>query len=126
MSKVRSLLFILMNIACYVLVLIVVLLYASGGPLYTIMLIVQGAFTVINAFVAKSQKQQIVLSANLLLSTIIANVTFTVLYLQNVGYSDETIALGRTATIIGSGFVIAVSIVAILCRNFMTTEYTKE
>ena len=87
MKALKVVLFVLMNIANYVLVLLGVLLYRWGSPLlYPLFLLLQPALVLANYFVSTKIWQLSVLSVHLLISTIIANLLSTHLYILLYGF----------------------------------------
>lgn len=125
MSKTRRITFIAMNIANYLLVLFAVLFYRFGGPLHIpFMLIAQPVLTAVNYFVAKKIPHLIILSINLLISTIIANVVSIYLYMQNICGDYETLLVGKYEVVIGSIYVIVLSLIAIGVK-FATSKLKK-
>ena len=104
--------------ANYLLVLFAVLLYRLGGMLYIpVVLIAQSILTVANYSVAKKTSHLIILSVNLLISTIIANVTDIYLYMQNISADSETLLIGKYMVVIGAIFVVVISVIAICVKS---------
>ncbi len=117
MKALKVVLFVLMNIANYVLVLLGVLLYRWGSPLlYPLFLLLQPALVLANYFVSTKIWQLSVLSVHLLISTIIANLLSTHLYAINIA-AGETYTVGKAAAIIGCAYVIGLSIAAIIIKR---------
>ena len=117
MKALKVVLFVLMNIANYVLVLLGVLLYRWGSPLlYPLFLLLQPALVLANYFVSTKILQLSVLSVHLLISTIIANLLSTHLYAINIA-AGETYTVGKAAAIIGCAYVIGLSIAAIIIKR---------
>ncbi|HCA05090.1 MAG TPA: hypothetical protein DEO32_04230 [Ruminococcaceae bacterium] len=118
MSQKEWIKFIAMNMANYLLVLFAVLLYRLGGMLYIpVVLIAQSILTVANYSVAKKTSHLIILSVNLLISTIIANVTDIYLYMQNISADSETLLIGKYMVVIGAIFVVVISVIAICVKS---------
>jgi len=119
-KQFRFVLFVLMNIVNYALVLLGVLLYRGGGPVvYPLFLAVQPALVIANYYVSEKLWQIIVLSVHLLVSTIVSNLFQAHLYAIHIA-GGETYAVGKMAAIIGSIYVITLSVVAIIIKHSLT------
>lgn len=105
----------------YSLILFSVLFYRGGGSLIEpVLLLSQGILTIINCIVSRNLIQFAILSANLLVSTIVANIVATQLYFQNISADDETLIFGWWALIIGCIYVVIISILAILLKKIIS------
>lgn len=119
-KQFRFVLFVLMNIVNYALVLLGVLLYRGGGPVvYPLFLAVQPALVIANYYVSEKLCQIIVLSVHLLVSTIVSNLLQAHLYAIHIA-GGETYTVGKVAAIIGSIYVITLSVVAIIIKHSLT------
>ncbi len=112
MNKVKFSLFVAMNIINYVLVLFSVLFYTLGYRVFPIFICTQLALTVVNHAVSENLKQQGILSINLLISTIAANILLTFLYMNNISADSGTLLVGKYAVVIGIIFVALSSLIA--------------
>lgn len=119
-SKARTSLFIVTLILNYILILFSVLFYRGGSPLIEpVLLISQGILTIINCIVSRNQIQFAILSANLLASTIVANIVATQLYYHNISADSETLLVGRWEVIIGCIYVAIISGLALLIKKLI-------
>ena len=90
MSKRRLALFILMNVVNYLPVLFSMLFYDRGGlVVYPVLLVLQIALIALNALAAFTTAQQIVLSVQLLIATVAANILSIFLYIYSMGGADD-------------------------------------
>ena len=119
--KVWTTLYIVTLILNYSLILFSALLYRGGSPLIEpVLLMSQGILTVINCIVSRNLIQFAILSANLLVSTIVANIVATQLYYHNISADDETLIFGWWALIIGCIYVVIISVLAILLKKIIS------
>lgn len=105
----KSLLFVLLNVLNYSLIIISVFGYRLSGILFLIFLIAHALFAVANAKVARTEKQWKVLTANLLISTIIAHPIWMVLLIINDHQSNEGFAVIPIVVVIGCAIAVAFS-----------------
>lgn len=120
-SKVRTTLYIVTLILNYILILFSALFYREGSSLIEpVLLMSQGILTVINCIVSQNLIQFAILSANLLVSTIVANIVATQLYYHNISADDETLIFGWWALIIGCIYVVIISVLAILLKKIIS------
>ena len=120
-TKVWTTLYIVTLILNYSLILFSALLYRGGSPLIEpVLLMSQGILTVINCIVSRNLIQFAILSANLLVSTIVANIVATQLYYHNISADDETLIFGWWALIIGCIYVVIISVLAILLKKIIS------
>lgn len=120
-SKVWTSLYIVTLILNYSLILFSVLFYRGGSSLIEpVLLLSQGILTIINCIVSRNLIQFAILSANLLVSTIVANIVATQLYFQNISADDETLIFGWWALIIGCIYVVIISVLAILLKKIIS------
>ena len=119
-SKVRTTLYTVTLILNYSLILFSALFYREGSPLIEpVLLMSQGILTVINCIVSRNLIQFAILSANLLVSTIVANIVATQLYYHNISADDETLIFGWWALIIGCIYVVVISGLALLIKKLI-------
>lgn len=119
-SKIWTSLYIITLILNYILILFSVLFYRGGSPLIEpVLLISQGILTIINCIVSRNQIQFAILAANLLASTIVANIVATLLYYHNISADDETLLVGRWEVIIGCIYVAIISGIALLIKKLI-------
>ena len=119
-SKIWTSLYIITLILNYILILFSVLFYRGGSPLIEpVLLISQGILTIINCIVSRNLIQFAILSANLLVSTIVANIVATQLYYHNISADDETLIFGWWALIIGCIYVAIISGIALLIKKLI-------
>ena len=119
-TKVWTTLYIVTLILNYSLILFSVLFYRGGSPLIEpVLLMSQGILTVINCIVSRNLIQFAILSANLLVSTIVANIVATQLYYHNISADDETLIFGWWALIIGCIYVVVISGLALLIKKLI-------
>lgn len=119
-SKIWTSLYIVTLILNYILILFSVLFYRGGSPLIEpVLLMSQGILTVINCIVSRNLIQFAILSANLLVSTIVANIVATQLYYHNISADDETLIFGWWALIIGCIYVVVISGIALLIKKLI-------
>jgi len=117
MNKLRFTFFILMNIINYVLVVPAVLLYKGGSPVtIPLFLSLQLALIIADFFASENTRQLCILSINLLISTIVANILSTQLYYHNISSDAETLLVGKYEVIIGSIYVIVLSCAAVAIK----------
>ena len=110
--------YVIATAANYIPALCACLFFRGGGPvMFPLLIALQIILTLLNFFIANSKKPMIFLSANLFVSTIIANVLSTYLYYTNISSDSETILVGEWATIIGAGFVFILSLIFILLKR---------
>lgn len=120
-SKVWTTLYIVTLILNYSLILFSALFYREGSPLIEpVLLMSQCILTVINCIVSRNLIQFAILSANLLVSTIVANIVATQLYYHNISADDETLIFGWWALIIGCIYVVIISVLAILLKKIIS------
>lgn len=120
-TKVWTTLYIVTLILNYSLILFSALFYREGSPLIEpVLLMSQGILTVINCIVSRNLIQFAILSANLLVSTIVANIVATQLYYHNISADDETLIFGWWALIIGCIYVVIISVLAILLKKIIS------
>ena len=120
-TKVCTTVYIVTLILNYSLILFSALLYRGGSPLIEpVLLMSQGILTVINCIVSRNLIQFAILSANLLVSTIVANIVATQLYYHNISADDETLIFGWWALIIGCIYVVIISVLAILLKKIIS------
>lgn len=118
--KVWTSLYIVTLILNYSLILFSVLFYRGGSPLIEpVLLISQGILTIINCIVSRNQIQFAILAANLLASTIVANIVATLLYYHNISADDGTLLVGRWEVIIGCIYVVVISGLALLIKKLI-------
>lgn len=118
--KVWTSLYIVTLILNYILILFSVLFYRGGSPLIEpVLLISQGILTIINCIVSRNQIQFAILAANLLASTIVANIVATLLYYHNISADDGTLLVGRWEVIIGCIYVAIISGLALLIKKLI-------
>ncbi|MGN0489884.1 hypothetical protein [Ruminococcus sp.] len=119
--KVWTTLYIVTLILNYSLILFSVLFYRGGSSLIEpVLLLSQGILTIINCIVSRNLIQFAILSANLLVSTIVANIVATQLYFQNISADDETLIFGWWALIIGCIYVVIISVLAIFLKKIIS------
>lgn len=119
-SKIWTSLYIVTLILNYILILFSVLFYHGGSPLIEpVLLISQGILTIINCIVSRNQIQFAILAANLLASTIVANIVATLLYYHNISADDGTLLVGRWEVIIGCIYVAIISGIALLIKKLI-------
>ena len=119
-SKIWTSLYIVTLILNYILILFSVLFYRGGSPLIEpVLLISQGILTIINCIVSRNQIQFAILAANLLVSTIVANIVATLLYYHNISADDGTLLVGRWEVIIGCIYVAIISGIALLIKKLI-------
>ena len=119
-SKIWTSLYIVTLILNYILILFSVLFYRGGSPLIEpVLLISQGILTIINCIVSRNQIQFAILAANLLASTIVANIVATLLYYHNISADDGTLFVGRWEVIIGCIYVAIISGIALLIKKLI-------
>ena len=119
-SKIWTSLYIVTLILNYILILFSVLFYRGGSPLIEpVLLISQGILTIINCIVSRNQIQFAILAANLLASTIVANIVATLLYYHNISADDGTLLVGRWEVIIGCIYVVVISGLALLIKKLI-------
>lgn len=119
-SKIWTSLYIVTLILNYILILFSVLFYRGGSPLIEpVLLISQGILTIINCIVSRNQIQFAILAANLLASTIVANIVATLLYYHNISADDGTLLVGRWEVIIGCIYVAIISGIALLIKKLI-------
>ncbi len=106
--------FILMNIINYVLVLLAFVLFRLGAGVSLFFLLIQPALVFANYFFSQKIWQLFILSANLLLSTIIANMSATQLYYRFVSSDFETLLVGKLEVVIGIVYVLILSFIAVI------------
>ena len=100
--------------------------YVKGAPfLFPVFLIAQVIFTVLNFLVSEKMFQLIILSVELLLSTIIAHIVCTLLYYHNVSSDAETLLVGQYEVLLGSFFVIVISLIAIFIKRALIKKRAK-
>jgi len=120
-SKVWTSLYIVTLILNYSLILFSALFYRGGSPLIEpVLLMSQGILTVINCIVSRNQIQFAILSGNLLVSTIVANIVATQLYFHNISADDGTLLVGRLDLIIGCIYVVIISGLALLLKRLIS------
>lgn len=118
--KVWTSLYIVTLILNYILILFSVLFYRGGSPLIEpVLLISQGILTIINCIISRNQIQFAILAANLLASTIVANIVATLLYYHNISADDGTLLVGRWEVIIGCIYVAIISGLALLIKKLI-------
>lgn len=119
-SKIWTTVYIVTLILNYSLILFSVLFYRGGSPLIEpVLLISQGILTIINCIVSRNQIQFAILAANLLASTIVANIVATLLYYHNISADDGTLLVGRWEVIIGCIYVAIISGIALLIKKLI-------
>ena len=119
-SKIWTSLYIVTLILNYILILFSVLFYRGGSPLIEpVLLISQGILTIINCIVSRNQIQFAILAANLLASTIVANIVATLLYYHNISADDGTLLVGRFDLIVGCIYVVIISGLALLIKKLI-------
>lgn len=119
-SKIWTSLYIVTLILNYILILFSVLFYRGGSPLIEpVLLMSQGILTIINCIVSRNQIQFAILAANLLASTIVANIVATLLYYHNISADDGTLLVGRWEVIIGCIYVAIISGLALLIKKLI-------
>lgn len=119
-SKVWTSLYIVTLILNYSLILFSALFYRGGSSLIEpVLLMSQGILTVINCIVSRNQIQFAILSGNLLVSTIVANIVATQLYFHNISADDGTLLVGRLDLIIGCIYVVIISGLALLLKRLI-------
>lgn len=119
-SKIWTSLYIVTLILNYILILFSVLFYRGGSPLIEpVLLMSQGILTIINCIVSRNQIQFAILAANLLASTIVANIVATLLYYHNISADDGTLLVGRWEVIIGCIYVAIISGIALLIKKLI-------
>lgn len=119
-SKIWTSLYIVTLILNYILILFSVLFYRGGSPLIEpVLLISQGILTIINCIVSRNQIQFAILAANLLASTIVADIVATLLYYHNISADDGTLLVGRWEVIIGCIYVAIISGIALLIKKLI-------
>ncbi len=114
------------NITNYVLVLLSALLFSIGYRLFPILIVAQLIWTVLNYFVSENIKQQLILSINLLISTILANCLSVFLYMRNISADSGTLYVGKIALLIGIIYVFIISAIAILVKYNRTKSNQKQ
>lgn len=120
-SKARTSLYIVTLILNYILILFSALFYREGSSLIEpVLLLSQGILTVINCIVSRNQIQFAILSVNLLVSTIVANIVATQFYYHNISADNETLIFGWWALIIGCIYVVVISVLAILLKKIIS------
>lgn len=117
MSKKKLGILIFAGITNYISVLLSATLFSLGYLLFPILIFTQLVWTIVNYFVSENIKQQIVLSINLLISTIIANCLLTFLYMSNISADSGTLHVGRIALTCGVIYVAVISAIAILIKH---------
>ena len=103
-----------MNIINYVLVLLAFVLFRLGAGVSLFFLLIQPALVFANYFFSQKIWQLFILSANLLLSTIIANMSAIQLYYRFVSSDFETLLVGKLAVVIGIVYVLILSFIAVI------------
>ena len=82
--------YVIATAANYIPALCACLFFRGGGPvMFPLLIALQIILTLLNFFIANSKKPMIFLSANLLVSTIIANVLSTYLYYTNMAMTTH-------------------------------------
>ena len=90
------------------------LLFRGGAPLlWPFFIISQIILTCINYGVADGKSDVLFLSAQLLISTIIANWLYTHLYYTLISSDDETLIVGYVGGWIGVIFVVVLSLISL-------------
>ena len=121
MQKLRNehslLCFLLMNVVNYVPVLLAFGLFRLGAGVSFLFLLIQPALVFANYFFSQRIWQLGVLSANLLLSTIIANMSVGQLYYKFVSNDPETPLVSEIIVKIGIIYVLALSLIAIIIKS---------
>ena len=121
MQKLRNehplLFFLLMNAVNYVLVLLAFSLFRFGVGVSCLFLLIQPALVFANYYFSKRIWQLVILSANLLLSTVIANMADVQLYYRFVSSDSETLLVGELEVIIGIIYVAVLSLIAIIIKT---------
>lgn len=126
MIKNKIVILVFANISNYVLVLLSALLFSIGYRLFPILIIVQLIWTILNYFVSENTKQQLILSINLLISTILANCISVFLYMKNISADSGTLYIGKIALLIGIIYVFIISAIAILIKYNRTKSNQKQ
>lgn len=117
MKKLRFPCYVFALIINYILVLFAVLFYEQGGPVvYPIFLFTQAVLILFNCIVSQNVRQFVIISLNLIASTIIANVVDIWLYMTNICGGSETILLLQYAVVIGCGYVALLSIISFVVK----------
>lgn len=120
-SKARTSLYIVTLILNYILILFSALFYREGSSLIEpVLLLSQGILTIINCIVSRNQIQFAILSVNLLVSTIVANIVATQFYYHNISADNETLIFGWWTLIIGCIYVVIISVLAILLKKIIS------
>lgn len=118
MKKLRFPCYIFAFIVNYILVFFAVLLYEQGGPVvYPIFLLTQPLLVLLNCIVSKNMRQFVIISLNLIASTIIANIVAIMLYMINIHSDSVTILLLQYALIIGCAYVALLSIISFTVKT---------
>ena len=120
-SKIWTSLYIVTLILNYILILFSVLFYRGGALiLYPMLLMSQGILAVINCLISRKIYQFTILSLNLLISTIIANIVFSQLYSKNICGGSEAELFYRYALTFGCIYVDIISVLAILLKKIIS------
>lgn len=120
-SKIWIPLYIVTIILNYILILFSVLFYRGGAPVvWPVLLLSQGGLSIINCMVSKKLYQFAILSANLLVSTIIANIVEAQLYMQKIGGGTETLLFGQMGLFVGCIYVVIISVLAIFLKKIIS------
>lgn len=115
MQKLKYLKISLVN---YALVLCACLFYKGGALLeWSIYITVQILLTVFNHILSSKKTELIFYSANLVISTILANALATYLYYRNISSDSETLLVGELGLIVGVIFVVILSLVSMLIKK---------
>lgn len=128
MKKLRFPCYIFCIFVNYILVLFAVLLYEQGGPvLYPIFLLTQPLLVLFNCIVSKNMRQFVIISLNLIASTIVANIVAIMLYMANICGGSETMLLLRYALVIDCAYVALLSIISFTVKTaiFKVFKYNR-
>lgn len=119
MKTKNAFLFVLMNIINYTLVLFAFLLYPLGGPVYIPLAIIsQLLLAFFNYKFTYKVWQIVLLSADLILSTVMANRLIIYLFMKNISNDGETAILGNYVFWIGLIFVIFITVTSTVVKAF--------
>ncbi len=109
--------FILLIILNYILVLIAFLFYYAGIGAYSLIFLFQLLLVYFNYKFSYKIWHIILLSCNMIISTMIGNYLTTYLYMKNISNDWGTAFIGEIIFWVGFAFVVIVSLVSIIIKT---------
>lgn len=113
MTKKKLTTLILTALANFLPLIFGVVFYWSGFGVYIFIFCLQKLLTVLNFVVSDNIKQLLILSANLMISTIATTIISTYLYMAKISPDSGTLLVGQIALI--AGCIIVAIFTAIAC-----------